>query len=214
VGRGGASLERRGLTCSNQGMDTPATGSAAPVRGSNGLTYAILAGVVVVGLVFAFSGSTVLPNDWYALFKAAHVLFAVIWVGGGTTIMLLGIRAQRTNDTRNVVTIAQQAAFMGEKVFAPAGLVTFLMGIAMMLNTSWGWGHFWIVAGLVGYAATFTTGLFVLTPLAKRITASAAEKGATHPDTIALVDRILLVVRFDVAMLILVVVDMVTKPFA
>jgi uncharacterized membrane protein len=195
-------------------MDTPATGSAAPVRGSNGLTYAILAGVVVVGLVFAFSGSTVLPNDWYALFKAAHVLFAVIWVGGGTTIMLLGIRAQRTNDTRNVVTIAQQAAFMGEKVFAPAGLVTFLMGIAMMLNTSWGWSHFWIVAGLVGYAATFLVGIGVMSPLAKRIAKSAEENGPEHPETLALIDRIMLVGRFDLAVLMLVVLDMVTKPFA
>jgi len=195
-------------------MDTPATGSAAPARGSNGLTYAILAGVVVVGLVFAFSGSAVLPNNWYALFKAVHVLFAVIWVGGGTTMMVLGIRAQRANDTKNVVTIAQQAAFMGEKVFAPAGLVTFLMGIAMMLNTSWGWGHFWIVAGLVGYAATFLVGVGVMSPLAKRIARSAEENGPEHPETMALIERILLVGRFDLAVLMLVVLDMVTKPFA
>ena len=43
-----------------------------------------------------------------------------------------------------MVTIAQQAAFAGEKIFAPAGLVVFLMGIAMMINTNWGWGTFWV----------------------------------------------------------------------
>jgi uncharacterized membrane protein len=195
-------------------MDTPATGSLAPTRGSKNLTYAILAAVVVVGAIFAFSGSSALPNDWYAVFKAVHVLFAVIWVGGGIAIMLLAMRAQFSNDTKSVVGIAQQAAFMGERVFAPAGLVTFLMGIAMMINTSWGWGHFWIVAGLVGYASTFVVGLTVMSPLAKKIEHSAQENGPEHPATLALIDRIMLIGRFDVAVLVLVVLDMGTKPFA
>ena len=193
-------------------MDTPAT-AAAPRR-SNTITYAILLAVAAIGVVFAFSGSALMPNDWYALFKAVHVLLAVVWVGGGVTILIHGVRAQTANDARMIVTIAQQAAFMGEKVFAPAGLVTFLMGIAMMLNSSWGWGHFWIVAGLVGYAATFSVGVGVLSPLAKKIAQSAAANGPEHPETLALVDRIMTIARIDVAVLMLVVLDMVTKPFA
>jgi uncharacterized membrane protein len=195
-------------------MDTPATGSSASARGSNNLTYGILAGVVVVSVIFAFSGSAVLPNNWYSLFKAVHVVLAVIWVGGGVTIMIHGIRAQMANDTKSIVTIAQQAAFMGEKVFAPAGLVVFLMGIAMMINTSWGWGHFWVVIGLIGYAATFAVGVGILSPLAKQIHQAAEEKGPEHPDTVALIERVMLIGRFDVAILLLVIVDMVTKPFA
>lgn len=195
-------------------MDTPATGSAAPSRGSQNLTVAILAAVVIIGVIFAFSGSAAVPNDWYALFKAGHVLFAVIWVGGGVSIMIHAIRAQRTYDPDDIVTIAKQAAFMGEKVFAPVGLVTFLLGIAMMINTSWGWGHFWIIAGLIGYATTFVVGVAILSPLAKKIDQSAEKNGATHPETIALIERIMLLGRFDVAVLMLVVLDMVTKPFA
>ena len=195
-------------------MDTPATESAAPSRGSQNLTYGILAGVVIVALIFAFSGSTAVFNDWYALFKAVHVLFAVIWVGGGAFLTLLAVRAQRSADPEEIVTIAKQAAFAGEKVFAPVGLVTFLMGIAMMINTSWGWGHFWVIAGLLGYASTFTVGIGILSPLARRINESAEKNGPTHPETIALIERIMLIARFDVAVLMLVVVDMVTKPFA
>ena len=199
----------------NRPMDTPATGSAAASsRGSSSLTYAILLAVAAIGIVFAFSGSAALPNDWYALFKAVHVLLAVVWVGGGVTILIHGVRATTANDAKQIVTVAQQAAFMGEKVFAPAGLVTFLMGIAMMINTSWGWGHFWIVVGLIGYAATFTVGIGVLSPLAKKIDASAQANGPEHPETLALVDRIMLIGRFDVAVLLVVVLDMVLKPFA
>jgi uncharacterized membrane protein len=195
-------------------MDTPATGSAAASRGSQNLTYTILAGVVIVGVIFAFSGSSAVQNNWYSLFKAVHVLFAVIWVGGGVSIMIHAIRAQRTYDPDEIVTIAKQAAFMGEKVFAPVGLVTFLMGIAMMINTSWGWGHFWIIAGLIGYASTFIVGVAILSPMAKKIDESAEKNGATHPETLALIERIMLIGRFDVAVLMLVVLDMVTKPFA
>ena len=195
-------------------MDTPAEGSTAPARGNQNLTYLILAGVAVVAVVFAFSGSAALPNDWYAAFKAIHVTFAVIWVGGGFSIMINAIRAQRTWDPKQVVTVAQQAAFLGEKIFAPAGLVVFLMGIAMMINTSWGWGHFWIIVGLLGYAATFGIGIGVLSPLAKKIEHSAVENGPEHPETLALIDRIMLIGRFDMGVLLIVILDMVTKPFA
>ena len=79
--------------------------------------------------------------------------FAVVWVGGGTLLTILGDPGAAGVAIRaRIVTIAQQAAFAGEKIFAPAGLVVFLMGIAMMINTDWGWGTFWIDAGLVGYA--------------------------------------------------------------
>jgi uncharacterized membrane protein len=195
-------------------MDTPATESAPSARTSGNLTYALLGAVVLIGIVFAFSSSSALPDNWYALFKAVHVGLAVVWVGGGALLTVLGIRAQRETDPQAIVTVARQAAFAGEKIFAPSGLVVFLMGIAMMINTSWGWGHFWVIVGLLGYLATFTVGIAVLSPLAKKIAQTAEEKGPEHPDTLALIDRILLLARIDVAMLLLVIIDMVTKPFA
>jgi hypothetical protein len=88
----------------------------------------------------------------------------------------------------------------------------FLMGVAMMIDVDWGWGKFW-VAGLLGYAITFVTGVAVLSPLAKKIDALVAEKGADAPETQAAIQRILLVARVDVTVLLLVVADMVTKPF-
>lgn len=194
-------------------MDTPATDTVAPSRAGGTLTYGLLAVVILVTAIFAFS-TNALPDHWYAVFKSVHVILAVVWVGGGVLLTILAIRAQRESDPGAVVTIAQQAAFAGEKIFAPAGLVVFLMGIAMMLNTNWGWGTFWIDAGLIGYAITFITGLAVLSPLAKKIKASAEQNGPEHPETIALIDRILLIARVDVTVLLLVVADMVTKPFS
>jgi uncharacterized membrane protein len=192
----------------------PANSAPAPSRSGGALTVALLLIVVVVGVVFAFSSSIFLPNNWYSLFKAIHVTLAVVWVGGGVLLVILALLAQRTNDPDQLVTVARQAAFAGERIFAPAGLIVFLMGIAMMINTNFGWGKFWVVLGLVGYAATFITGIAVLAPLARKINAVSDERGPTDPEAIALINRILLIARFDIALLLIVVLDMVTKPFS
>jgi uncharacterized membrane protein len=196
-------------------MNTTATPvTPAEARSSGALTLALLAIVVVVALIFAYSSSALVVNHWYALFKYIHVLFAVVWIGGGALLTILALAAERKEDPMELVTVARQAAFVGEKVFAPAGLVVFLMGIAMMLNTDWGWGRFWIVAGLIGYAVTFVTGVAVLSPLAKKIEVSAEQNGPTDPMTMTLISRILVIARVDVAVLFLVIADMVTKPFS
>jgi uncharacterized membrane protein len=194
-------------------VEAPITTGAAASR-SRAVTLALLIGVVAVGLIFAFSSSVFLPNNWFALFKAVHVVFALVWVGGGVLLTILALVAERSNDPEEMVTVARQAAFVGERVFAPAGMVVFVMGVAMLINTDLGWGRFWVVVGLIGYAVTFFTGIAVLAPLAKRINASITEHGPTHPASIALINKILLIARIDVAVLLIVVLDMVTKPFA
>jgi hypothetical protein len=40
------------------------------------------------------------------------------------------------------------------------------------------------------------------------------ENGPEHPETLALIDRIMLIGRFDMGILLIVILDMVTKPFA
>src|SRR5581483_1099494 len=199
-------------TCIDRTMDNPIEATPAESR-SGALTLALVAAVVAVGVIFAFS-STLLPNDWYALFKAVHVTFAILWVGGGLLITILALAAERTGDPQEIATIAKQAAFVGERIFAPSGLIVFAMGIAMMINTNFGWGSFWVVVGLVGYATTFATGVGVLSPLTKKIAAIAADRGPTDPEAVALIKRVMLIVRFDVALLLVVVLDMITKPFS
>jgi uncharacterized membrane protein len=192
-------------------MDTPASVPADDRSGN--LTYALLALVLVVAAIFALNSSAV-PDHWYGLFKAIHVTSAVLWVGGGIMLTILAIVAERSNDPVQIANVARQAATVGEKFFAPIGLVTFLMGLAMMLNTNWGWGHFWIVIGLIGYATTFGIGIGLISPTVKKLHAVIETNGPTHPDSIALIKRVMLIARVDAALLLIVVLDMVTKPFA
>jgi uncharacterized membrane protein len=189
------------------------TSAATPARRSSSqITIALGVAVLVVGLVFALSSGWY--TNWYSIFRVVHVVLAVFWVGGGLTLTILGLRAERLDDPSEITTLARQASFVGEKLFAPAGLLVFLMGIAMVVNADLGWDHFWVIAGLVGYAATFATGLGVLTPLTKKIDALMTEKGSDAPETQAAIRRVLLVVRFDMAVLLVVVADMTVKPFS
>jgi uncharacterized membrane protein len=193
-------------------METTSSTTPAARNTSSRVTIGVGFVVLILGAVFAFNSAWY--GHWYALFRVVHVVLAVFWVGGGLLLTILGLRAERSTDPMEMATLARQAAFAGERFFAPAGLVVLLMGIAMMINTNWGWGKFWVIVGLIGYAATFVTGIGVLSPLAKKIDELLTEKGPTAPETQAAIQRILLVARIDIGVLLLVVADMVTKPFS
>ena len=188
-------------------METSATTTEQP-RSSFLPTVLIAAAFLVVAAVFCASSS------WYFTFKAVHVGFAVIWIGGGFLLTVLGLIAERQNDPQQMAVVARQAAMVGEKLFSPAAGIVLLAGIAMMININWGWGHFWVTAGLVGFAASFVTGIAVLAPRSRRLDELMRTAGPHAPETQAAIKSILLIARFDMAVLLLVVVDMVVKPFS
>src|SRR4029079_18913365 len=149
-------------------MDTPHHAQAAPDRrASNTVTAVVGLAVLALALVFLFNSNVI--SDWYAFFKWVHVTGAVLWVGGRLTCACLALKAESSSEPAEMAMIARQAAFVGERVFAPVGLLVLLAGIGMVANLHLGFGTSWIVLGLVGYAITFLTGLLVLGPQAKPI---------------------------------------------
>jgi uncharacterized membrane protein len=191
------------------------TSSAVPVpeRGRSWITPAVGLAVVALGLLFAFK-ATDASTTWFGVFKLIHVGVAVFWVGGGILLTVLAIRAERADDPDELATIARQAAFAGEKLFAPAGGIVLVMGIAMVINQHVGFGTTWVDIGLVGWALSFVTGIAVLAPRAKRIVSLCETVGAAAPETQAAIREILLIARVDVAVLVVIVADMLMKPFS
>jgi uncharacterized membrane protein len=194
-------------------MDTPHPAEATTDRrASNAVTAMVGLAVLALALVFMLN-TNVFTSDWYAFFKWVHVTGAVLWVGGGLTLTILALRAERSSDPAEMATIARQAAFVGERVFAPIGLLVLLAGIGMVVNLHLDWGTSWIVIGLVGYAITFLTGLLVLGPQAKRVGQLIETAGADAAETQAAIRRILLIARVDEGVLLLIVAAMILKPF-
>lgn len=182
-------------------------------RTSTWITVGVGLAVAAVGLVFALN-TTDAPSHWFAVFKWVHVSVAVFWVGGGLVLTALALWAETRSDPEEMATLARQASFVGERLFAPAGLIVLAMGITMVINDHIGFGTTWVIIGLVGYALTFTTGIGFLAPRAKRISELLETKGAAAPETQAAIKQILLISRIDVGVLLLVVADMVLKPFS
>jgi len=147
--------------------------------------------------------------DWYSIFKFLHVAAAVAWVGGGLILFFLGLRAEAQKDEAAQMRVIDQVTALAPIWFIPASLATLVLGIIV---TFFGglWSQAWVILGLVGWAATFVTGNFVLKPTAEAIGRANAEGRTSEAQ--ALATKILQVGKFDYTMLFLVIADMVLKP--
>jgi uncharacterized membrane protein len=186
-----------------------AAGPTPALRRSVVLSTALVAIGFAVGAVVLASSA-----GWYLVFKTLHVFFAFVWIGGGLLMTLLGVKAELSKDPEERVWIARQGAFVSGRIFAPSSLVVLAAGIAMMVDVDWGWEHFWVLFGLAGFAWTFTTGLGVIVPLTHKLDRLVDTVGPSAPESQAVLSRILLAAKIDIAVLMLVVIDMIVKPFS
>jgi uncharacterized membrane protein len=149
----------------------------------------------------------------YEVYKALHVTFAVIWVGGGVGLTIIGLLALRENDPKDIPVIVKYAEQLGMKVFTPSGLIVVAMGVVLTQKADWGWGTFWIDFALAVWALSFVIGAGVLGPTAKKMhQAFEASGGETTAEIAALQNRIVSIARIDSVLLLLIVIDMTAKP--
>lgn len=177
-------------------------------RTSLAVTAAIAVALVVVFIVFAAD------TQWYFVFKMFHVGAAVVWVGGGIFITICALLAELANDDDQLLAIGHWAEVVAGRVFPVMSFVVLGFGFGMTENLSLGYDQFWIIFALIAWALSAATGIFFLGPEAKRLNAIAAELGPKSPEAQARLRRILLVARVDVALLFVIVLDMVAKPFS
>ena len=144
----------------------------------------------------------------YEFLLFVHIAAAAIWLGGGFTFQMYGTVVRRGGDAEEIATVAGRAGVLGERMFAPASLVVLFAGIGLMLEGSWSWSQLWVVFALVTFAASFVTGLFVITPMAKRL----PEVGPATPAGQELIRRIFSVLRIDLVYMYAIVFAMTVKP--
>jgi uncharacterized membrane protein len=143
-----------------------------------------------------------------------HIFFAVVWVGGGAVIALLAFLIDRERDPAMIGRFGAMTEKIGLRVFVPSSLIVLVIGFVLVHKGSWGYGHFWVIFALIGWAASFCVGLFVLTPLAKQVAQVVPQRGIEDPEAQALLRRIILIDRWQVLLLLLTVADMAAKPFS
>ena len=146
----------------------------------------------------------------YEFLLFVHITGAVIWLGGAFTFQMYGWVVRRGGDPEEMARFAGRAGVLAERMFVPASLVVVLAGIWLIIDGNWGWDHLWVVFALVTFAASFLTGILVISPIAKRIPVV----GPTTPAGQALIQRLFTILRIDLAFMYAIVFAMVVKPTA
>ena len=187
---------------SAQVADAPAVGKLTV---TTQLAFLVLLVGSVIFLWFA-------PGS-YQVYKALHVIAAVIWVGGDVTLTTLGIVFERRNDGPTLQALGRMGTWVGTRVYTPALFAVLIFGIAVMEkgNYDW-WGVFWIDFALVGWLVAGLVGVGFVGPELGRIDKAAMEFGPMSEEVGRRVNRLFMVFRFDTALLVLIVIDMVAKP--
>ncbi len=148
--------------------------------------------------------------DIYSLLKAVHVACVIVWVGGDFALLVLSARRLRSGDVAEFVRFLPDVLFITKYVAIPSSLVAVACGLAMAFMT-WGFGQLWILIGLAGFATVFGSGVVFLRPQTEQLIAMAGQDASS--DALAeRARRLLRFVRFDHAVMFLVVADMVLKP--
>jgi uncharacterized membrane protein len=150
---------------------------------------------------------------WYEFLLFVHISATVIWVGSGFLLIVLALRADRTDDEAALKHILQANAWLATRLFIPASLTVVAAGVWLTIDGPWEFDQLWIVLGLAGYLATFVTGVAVLKPHGDRIAEMLARDGGRlTPASLAEARRLLALGRIDYVVLFLVIADMAIKP--
>jgi uncharacterized membrane protein len=148
----------------------------------------------------------------YELWLAIHLLCAVIWVGGGVAIHVLGRMYAASDDVAAMLEFNRRAVRIGNRLYAPAALVLIVAGVLLVEEVGYDYGSLWIVLGLFGWIFSFVVGVGFYAREGRRIEATVAAEGPSSATAAAGVRRVLMVTSLEILVLLLVVVDMAVKP--
>ena len=92
-----------------------------------------------------------------------HVLSAMVWLGGGLTLMLAGFRARSSSRPEAVAEFAGTVPFVGLRVLMPAVVLLLVTGVWQVLASSaWSFSQLWVRLALGLFVLAFLVGAIYL----------------------------------------------------
>jgi uncharacterized membrane protein len=92
----------------------------------------------------------------------AHIAGAVIWVGGGLMLALIGVRARRSGEVAVLAEFARTLSYAGLRVFTPAVVVVLVTGVWLVIQQSGDFTRLWVLLALGAFAVAFLIGAVYL----------------------------------------------------
>jgi uncharacterized membrane protein len=94
--------------------------------------------------------------DWLLF---AHIVAAMVWVGGAVLLGVLAVRASRDPDRGAVSRFISTMKVIGPMVLAPATLAVVGFGVWLVLNSAaWDFGQRWVQLALALFGGAFALG--------------------------------------------------------
>jgi uncharacterized membrane protein len=149
------------------------------------------------------------PMDFATTLKFTHVLAAILWVGGGFTVILAGILLAGRSTAETQLAIVRAVVLLAPRLFVPASVFTLASGVALLFIAGWGWQPF-TVLGLAGVIFTASFGALVLGPACEKALKTADAWGAVS--ALPLLRRTQRLAMMDYAVQFAIVFLMVIKP--
>jgi uncharacterized membrane protein len=98
--------------------------------------------------------------DWLLF---AHVLAAMVWVGGLAMLVALGMRTRRSGDPEAVARFVRGLRVLGPAVLAPAAVLLLVFGLWMVADSAaWDFGQTWVRVGITLLVASVLVGAVYL----------------------------------------------------
>jgi uncharacterized membrane protein len=148
----------------------------------------------------------------YELYLALHILCAVLWVGGGVSVHILGRWVAKSGDAERIVAFNRDAVKLGNVFYAPLALILIVTGVLLVEEVGYGYGDLWITLGFLGWLFSLALGLGFYPQQSRKIDAAVAAGGPTSADAQAGIRRVLHFNSVEITVLVLVVIDMAIKP--
>jgi uncharacterized membrane protein len=146
----------------------------------------------------------------YDFITFLHVAAAMVWIGAGSGMLLLGNRALKAGDEADLASVMRHLAYFSRVVFMPASVAVLVFGLYL----TWYAGSFfafWVIFGIVGMAGSVALGSMILAPLVRSYAALDISSGPT-PESSAMAERIIAVMKANFVILFAIVFDMVVRP--
>ena len=148
----------------------------------------------------------------YRILLFVHVFMVILWVGPGILFQLMTERAASTDDTGMLRTLVREGERLGKTLFGPASLLVLVTGIWLAFEGNWGFGHVFVVGGLVGVIASIVNGAAFIGPTVKRLEQGLASSETLDHEMKGWLIRLRNAGRIDALIMVVVVFLMTVKP--
>jgi uncharacterized membrane protein len=148
----------------------------------------------------------------YDLLLTIHVLAAVVWVGGGLAMHILGRRVLKRGNPQEIFEFSKEINTVALRLYAPTSLILLVAGILLVNEAGYDFDQLWITLGFLGWIVSFLVGVGYYGPQDKKLQTLVAADGPTATGIVGNVRQALFVNQIEQLILFLIVIDMTVKP--